>query len=311
MTLNLETKTADTLALTKEVTEKWTSRLAGSDACLASGEYLQQVMQQFCDTTTTQDFPVRPDAFLGYLRIEVVLFVGGLLALYLQQVAVAAILALLMLIIISFEFLFYYEFVDFLFPLKQGKNVIGTIEPDDEVKQQIIVSAHHDSAHVFNFLADDPKSYGRKIIAGFGSILALVLVTWSLLILLWLGIDLPILYWSLTGLLTVALLFVLPIWRFYAAEGTPGAGDNMVCTAIAIEVGKHFAAQKALGNGLQHTRVLVASWDAEEAGLRGARRYIQQHKKDLHRVKTYNFNLECMYDHQELAFLTSDLNSFV
>lgn len=47
----------------------------------------------------------------------------------------------------------------------------------------------------------------------------------------------------------------------------------MICTAIAMEVGKHFANQKKTAKGLKHTRVIVASWDAKECGLREARVY--------------------------------------
>ena len=72
-----------------------------------------------------------------------------------------------------------------------------------------------------------------------------------------------------------------------------------------------FAQQKKNGQGLKYTRVVVASWDAEEAGLRGARAYLKAYLPELEAVKTYNFNLECMYDYKELGFLTSDLNAFV
>ncbi|MEM1119464.1 MAG: M28 family peptidase, partial [Bacteroidota bacterium] len=136
-------------------------------------------------------------------------------------------------------------------------------------------------------------------------------ITWLLLTLQFFKVLPAVLYWLSVAILSIGLFFAGRLWFFYSKEGTPGAGDNMICTALAMEIGKYFAEQKAIGNGLQHTRVVVASWDAEEAGLRGSRAYVKEHLNNLKNVKTYNYNLECMYDHRELGFLTSDLNSFV
>lgn len=308
---DLTSMTNSAMTFTQEVTERWRSRIAGSEACLACGDHLKTRFDAFCDQTRTQTFEVHPAAFLGYIRVNIVLFVLALIALYGRWVGIAAAFSSLSLVIMVFEFLLYWEFIDRFFPLKQGKNVVGFIEPSGPVTRQVIISAHHDSAHIFNFLAEDPTTYDKKVLSGIASLLVTVLVTWLLLILKLLGIQASLLYWVLTVALTGSAYWVYRLWFFYAAEGTPGAGDNMICTAIAMEVGKHFAQQKAAGNGLAQTRVVVASWDAEEAGLRGARAYIRQYKDELVQVPSYNFNLECMYDHRYLAFLTSDLNSFV
>lgn len=303
--------TQSAMRLTEEITTRWDDRLVGSAACLACADYLEEKLATFCDKTENQEFMVRPGAFLGYIRINIVLFFVALLALWLQQFVLAAAIATLSVLITVLEFFFYKEFVDFLFPSKKGKNVFGTIEPEDVVKQQIIISAHHDSAHIFNFLEKDPSSYVRKIVSGTSTQLLLFISTWLLFILNGVGIQSSILYWLIVGGLTLASINLYALWFFYDKKGTPGAGDNMACTALALEIGKYFAHQKRAGKGLKHTRLMIASWDAEECGLRGARAFVKKYKADLQKIKTYNFNLECMYDHQELFFLTSDLNNFV
>lgn len=304
--------TQNAMSFTEEVTTKWISRLTGSKACLECGDYLKAQMATFCDSVKTQEFKVRPGAFLGYIRINIVLYFLSLVSLLLGQLVMATILGSLALLISVLQFFVYWEFVDFLFPLKKGKNVIGQIEPSGKVKQQIIISAHHDSAHIFNFLANEPENYNKKVMGGMMALFALPIFTWILLGLNLLGWQWAPLYWGLTTILIIMSFRVYRLWFFYDAKnGTPGAGDNMVCTALAMEIGKYFAARKAKGHPLRHTRVVIASWDAEEAGLRGARAYVKAHKKELLATKTYNFNLECMYDHQELGFLASDLNSFV
>ena len=303
--------TQSAMSLTEVVTTKWSSRLAGSEACLATGAYLEKEFSKFCDRSRVEEFDVHPGAFLGYIRINVALYVLSLAALLCGQFIIAALLASLSLLITVLEFFYYREFVDFLFAEKKGRNVVGEIDPEGEVLQQVIISAHHDSAHIFNFLEDDPTSYNKKVLTGTLSMFGMFMFSWIMLLLHLFDVLPMILYWVIVGVLIVALMPTLRMWFFYKDEGTPGAGDNMICTAIAIEVAKHFADQKKSGQGLQHTKVVVASWDAEEAGLRGARAFAQRHKDELLKVKTYNFNLECMYDHKELSLLVNDLNSFV
>ncbi|NLX44395.1 MAG: M28 family peptidase [Treponema sp.] len=71
---------------------------------------------------------------------------------------------------------------------------------------------------------------------------------------------------------------VLPLWGFASDEGSPGAGDNMAASAIALEIFKEFAERRAAGAGLKRTRLAFASFDAEEAGLRGARVFARRCK---------------------------------
>jgi len=309
--MNLSERTQKAMTFTEEVTTKWSSRLVGSAACQACAQFLHNTMASFCDHTATQEFDVRPGAFLGYIRVNVVLYLMGLVALWMGYVVVAVGAAVLAIAILIFQFLFYKEFIDFLFPKKKGINVTGAIEPSGDVQQQVIISAHHDSAHIFNFLAKDPDKYGRKVLGGILALFLMALFSTILLIIQIGGWEIPVLQYSLLGILSVLAIPTFRMWFFYAKEGTPGAGDNLICVALLIEIGKYFAEQKKNGNPLKHTRIILGSWDAEEAGLRGARAYVTKNKSELQKVKTYNFNLECMYDHASMSFLTSDLNSFV
>ncbi|MEO1436568.1 MAG: hypothetical protein AAFV80_13600, partial [Bacteroidota bacterium] len=155
--MNLTSMTQRAMQLTETVTTRWTSRIAGSAACLASADYLKTYLSAFCDRAYTHSFKVRPGGFLGYFKINVVLYFLALLSLLGQVFWLAALLAGIPVVATIFEFFFYREFVDFLFPEKEGKNVVGVIEPTGPVKQQIVVSGHHDSAHIFNFLVDKPE----------------------------------------------------------------------------------------------------------------------------------------------------------
>jgi len=107
------------------------------------------------------------------------------------------------------------------------------------------------------------------------------------------------------------LVLVCQLWFFRANKGTPGAGDNLISTAIAIEIGKVFGQLKKEGEGLKHTRLIIASWDGEEAGLRGSRAYCEKKKKHLTKTPTYTLNMDCLYFLDELFFLSTDVNGTV
>ncbi|MEM6724778.1 MAG: M28 family peptidase [Bacteroidota bacterium] len=304
-------KTQRAMQLTETVTTRWTSRIAGSEACLAAADYLKTYFGEFCDRAYTHSFKVRPGGFLGYFKINVIFYFLALLSFWGQFFWLAGVLGTIPVVATIFEFFFYKEFVDPLFPEKEGKNVLGVIEPSGTVKQQIIVSGHHDSAHIFNFLVDKPELYPVKSIWGTISMFGIALVSWIFFGLQLFEIHSNIALYATAGVFSLLSYWVIQFWTFFEKEGTPGAGDNMICSAIAAEVGRYFVNQRSAGQGLKHTRIIVASFDAEEAGLRGARRFVRDHKKDLLATKTYNFNLECMYDHEEMGFLTTDQNSFV
>ena len=303
--------TDQAMSFTEEVTTRWDDRLTGSQACLDCGNYLLKYIGEFCDTTRMHKFSVRPGAFLAFFDFAVVFYFLTLIALWMQYVGLAVILATFPLLVTIFQFFQFKDFISFLYPKKEGQNVVGFIEPTGEVKQQVIISGHHDSAHIFNFLDKDPDNFQKKMMIANLATFGIAIAAW----LLWIGtlaryqLSMPI--YIAAGFFTLFSYYVGQLWFFYDKKGTPGAGDNMICSALGMEVGRYFAQQKKDGKGLQHTRVVVASWDSEECGLRGARAYVKAYLPELKGVKTYNFNLECMYDHQELGFLTSDLNSFV
>lgn len=303
--------TESALTFTKEVTERWPDRLTGRPACLECSDYLKTEFNKFSDRTAQESFEVHPGAFLGYMKVNVILYLICIVAIWMQYYQVAMITAALSMIITLAEFMFYKEFLDPFYKKREGRNVYGVIEPEGEVRQQIIVSAHHDSAHIFNFLESNAKWYPVRIIS---AVLMQILV---FVISLGLGLS-SLLNWdvqtfSFVGLiiLLIGLPAIIQLLFFAQDKGTPGAGDNMICTAVAMEIGKQIAKDKNSNYSLKNTRVIIASWDSEECGLRGARAYVASHRKELLKTKTYNFNLESLFDYNSLTLLTSDLNGLV
>ena len=278
-------------------------RLAGTKSAIDTADYLFDSINEYADDTSKQEFCIYQGAFLGWIKILVSCYALAILFLWLDLAYISFGLLTLSIIILVLQFFLYKPLLDRFYPKKKAKNVIGVIEPKKEIKQQIIVSGHHDSARIFNFFIKQPKLYNLRTTGSIALVIILLIASlfiWLMPILEGLSIYLNIVF-------SITLLWVGQMWFFASKTGTPGAGDNLVASMIAVQIGKHFKQKEFLS----HTRVIVLSFDAEEEGLRGARAYVKAHKDSLVSIPTYLLNADCLYDEKELFFLTSDLNNFV
>ena len=308
-----DTQVKHTFAFTDEVVENFPGRVAGSEAVRKAGLRVREEFEKFCDpgTVKVDQFDIHPWSFLKYIPGLVVLYFACVVLLYfapaLAWISFAG-MALGMLVLYG-QFVRYWHLLDPFFPRKDAYNVYGSIEPSGEVKQQIVVSAHHDAAYVFHLLDKVPRYYALLINGGMlflalgflVSLVATALLLFNLLLPQWIAV-----------LLLVGGIFVLPLAFFTSGQVVPGAGDNMIAVALAAEIAGLFGNfKKAGGNALKHTRLIIASFDAEEAGLRGARAFVKGHREELLNTKTYVLNLDTLYKLKALSFLDKDLNSTV
>ena len=63
---------------------------------------------------------------------------------------------------------------------RTGRNVLALVEPDQEARGQLIISGHHDSAFVFNFLVHQPSLYPLRVTGGIVTLLVLLVTGWVL-----------------------------------------------------------------------------------------------------------------------------------
>jgi aminopeptidase YwaD len=305
--MNLDQLQKEVFDRTKKIIEKNGPRLAGSKACLDTADDLYEELKSFSDDTKKEDFFVYQGAFLGWIRILVFSFLVGIIFLWLNYPLISLIVSITSLLILILQFFLYLPLLDKLYPKKKATNVYGILEPKDEVKRQVIISGHHDSAHVFNFFIHQPKLYNLRTTGSIFFVILLILLSTLLVFVK----DIPVLTLSINILLSLSFLLVGQMWFFSSKKVAPGAGDNMIASSIALTIGKYFKSLNQQDKGLKHTRLILMSFDAEEEGLRGARAYAKKHKEFLNKTKTYMLNMDCLYDEKELFFLTSDLNDFV
>jgi len=299
------------LDLTGRLINRFGPRPAGSDKSRKTADALKAEAEFFADAAWSEDFPVRPGAFLGWIRILVVLYIMSVAFIWVGLYLPAALLVTLGLGIMVGQFFLYRELIDRFYPRRTGRNVLASIEPAGEVRGQLIISGHHDSAHVFNFLVYQPALYPVRVMGAIGIHVLLMLVSWTLFFWQVAAGSGPAWGGIAAGLFTLLFLLVGQLWWFASAKSTPGAGDNLASSAAAWEALRVIAGRKASGESLNHLRLVAASWDAEEAGLRGARSWASNRADGRLDLPTWNLNLECLYNSGDFFFLTSDINGTV
>jgi putative aminopeptidase FrvX len=103
-------------------------------------------------------------------------------------------------------------------------------------------------------------------------------------------------------LLILGLAAVAPMYGFMSRRGSPGASDNLIGCAIALQ------AAKALRGELRSTRLIVLFADGEEVGQKGARAFIRRNGKLLRDIPTSVINIDTIVDERDLTILDRDRN---
>jgi aminopeptidase YwaD len=299
------------IQLTKDIIEKCGPRLAGSESSREAAKIIHTELEKYCDSVHFHRFHFHPRAFFGHVELIPILYVLSTFLLFFRVFYAAWIGFLFLIFVFTIQFVYYKRFLDPLYTKAEGLNVIGTLEPAAEVKQQIILSAHHDSARIFRLLALNAQMYVIIII---GAVVTGFLVASALTFIVAVHIFtgrvspfIEILRYVVPG----ASIFFLPLFFFLSSEVTVGAGDNLIASSMLVTLAEVFEKSRGTKERLNHTRLKFISFDAEEAGVRGSKVYTRAYKKELTRLPTYNLNLDSIFDVKQIKFLTRDINGTV
>jgi hypothetical protein len=282
-----------------------------------AAEIISGELEKSCDRVVVEPFTCQPRAFLGYIKINIILILISFILFFMipfdityywEEIIIWAsfILNLFAIIIIWNEFFNYQEFIDPIFKKKQSQNVIGTIKPLGERKKVIIFSGHHDSALQFNLL------WHLKI--GYPIIIFIGLVT----MVLWLVSSLIMLLLSITGLFVYKsffifglIIFIIGIPAFVGlflfvspgekANKVPGAVDNLSAVAIILTLAKYLKRNKEIIP--KNAEIRIISFGCEEAGLRGAYRYVEKHYSELKKLDAECVNLDAIQSKSRILII--------
>lgn len=304
---NDESAIREILDFVRRVLDRFGPRLAGTPASRQAAEYIGGQLGRFCREVAVEPFAIHPASMwsLGKIIAGAYVLAGGGMLLGGAWMIGGLLVYLAAAVFCLDQFVLLNSHFDVFFPARTGVNVRGIIPPADEVKQQIILMGHHDSPPVAAFLTRWQKWYGIRLI------LAMVFFTAGLLVNLalaggwwWRGTA-PAVSASLGIFILLGALFVAPLFFMFKPEGSPGAGDNLLAVALGLALGELFSRED---RRLRHTRLVILSTDAEEAGQRGSRYFARQHCQELSAVKTLVLNFDAIYQYEDLKLVGRDTN---
>jgi Zn-dependent M28 family amino/carboxypeptidase len=109
-----------------------------------------------------------------------------------------------------------------------------------------------------------------------------------------------------------AMIAFTPIMAFFLFFHTykpiPGAMDDMAGVAVVAGLGKYLDEARRNGDWLpEKTEVVLLATSSEEAGLRGAKRYVTKHLQEMKTTPTYGLFLDGIYDEKYLTVTNREL----
>ncbi|KAG9396009.1 Peptidase family M28 [Carpediemonas membranifera] len=308
---SLETEAVDALALTKDIIDEFGPRLAGTDACRAAARSLKDHFAKYCDTAHESTFTFAPRAFLGYFPFCFGAFLALLFSFAIAPsnplfLGISAALLLTGLAVIILQFVYYRQATDIVYPKSQGVNIHAVMEPKGKATRQVIVSGHHDSAHIFTFLNKWQELYMFRVLGGFLSFILAVLFSVAATASAIMGYTIPY-HTAICSVGAISGLFlVAPLLRFESSRVTVGAGDNLIACTIAVGIAKMFHIDRP-----EQTRLIFATFDAEESGLRGSDAWAKKHGELLNELPTTVINMDSIWKPEDLQVMVSDVNCTV
>lgn len=172
-----------------------------------------------------------------------------------------------------------------------SKNVIATRNAVDDANFELVFVAHYDSKSQLLPIAIRAGCYGIAFILLFG---LAVLVTVPIV----LPVELPeVLIWTIGG----GVCFCLILLQFnFTQNRSPGAFDNASGVGVLLELARCLTGQVPP----DQIRLTFLSTGAEEYGMCGALRYIQQHADRHSPKRTFVINIDGVGAVGDIALIT-------
>jgi aminopeptidase YwaD len=292
--------------LIKKVIDEIGPRPPCSDAEKKLGRLLIEEWKPTCDSVDAEPFSCSPAAFVGSYPIGALFYLAAVVV-YWFFPPVALALATVN-CSLTVEVLLYREYVDFMFPRRQGENVVGTVRPKGEATRRVIISGHMDSAYEFNFFlcfrSASTALMMTALVANLVALGACLARTMSYFNVFSADAALDGAGIAMIALAPVAGLFLV----FTSWKPVPDAFDNMSAISVVSGLSKYLGeARQSGGWSPQRTEVVLLATSSEEAGLRGAKRYVRRHMKQMKDLPTYCIVMEMIKDEKFLTVSKSEV----
>lgn len=278
-------------------------------------DYVENLMGGIADETRRETFDVHPKAFMSWVVIDgAAMIVAALfMILSLSNIlppvfrVIALVISVIAVALLLGEFLFYKEFIDFLFPKKQSSNVVCVRRASGETKRRIIFAGHIDSAYEWWFThLGGGKFLVTMIALGIGSLaLTLIMAIVSLFVSKGVPAMIMIIVQIITVPIFIAILFFVK-WDLCVT----GANDNLTGVFASMAVIKYL---KDNDIRFENTEVVAVSTGCEECGLRGAKAFAKAHAKEYAEegVETVFMAVDTLHDYEYLGVYNKDMTGTV
>lgn len=278
-------------------------------------EYMAEVLKKDCgcDRADVESFKENPGSFFGWIYFTIT-FVLLSIPLFFVFPLASILLIVAGLFIVFMQFGLYKKLIDRCFPEKTGHNVTAVKKCTGEVKRRIFFNGHPDAAWEWpvNYKLGGVGFEAHAILCGVGAIYYLVISIIS--IVQQGGISFGMIDTSSTlfkmalgGLVFVPFLVGL-YWMWNKNRIVDGANDNLSGCYMGIAILK---ALQDEGIEFENTEIGVILSGSEEAGLRGAKAWCEQHKGEFDDVPTFIFSYDTIHDPKYLMTNYRDLNGTV
>jgi hypothetical protein len=269
----------------RTICEEIGPRLGTGDAEKRAGIKIKEMLEGLVDEVFIEPFECHPGGFLDFLKAAFVAALISVLVFWWVPIA-SAILLVYAISTFIVEQMLLKEYTDFLFPKREGENVVGKLRPSGESKQVIIVSGHHDSAYEFPLFAKYKHNFGKLAYGTAGLMIAGILASVAKFVL-----DLM----SLSSIASNIALIIFPVaalvlggyiaFSLHSKKVILGANDNLSGVAVVLSLASYFSV-----NRLVNTELWFVSFSCEEC-MRGSKRFVEKHANELRAARLVNFDM--------------------
>jgi Zn-dependent M28 family amino/carboxypeptidase len=110
------------------------------------------------------------------------------------------------------------------------------------------------------------------------------------------------------GFLCIALYPIVGLnFFFHTYSVVPGAMDDLAGVSVLHGAAHALADAHRDGRPLQNTEVVLLAASSEEAGLRGAKRYVEAHLAEMKATPTFGIFVDGVYDERHLTVVYREL----
>lgn len=302
----------------KKICKEIGPRPSGEENEQKAQDYVESLMGGIADDVKRESFDVHPKAFMSWVLIDgIEMLVASVLMILAHLNVFPSIsdglkgaafgLSVIAILLLLGEFLFYKEFIDFLFPKRTSSNVIAVRKAAGETKRRIIFAGHIDSAYEWRFThLGGGKLLVTMIILGIGSLVLTLIMS---VVSLFLDEGVPAIVMTVIQAVTIPIFIAVMFFVNWKLCVT-GANDNLTGVMASMAVIKYL---KDNNIRFENTEVVAVSTGCEECGLRGAKAFAKAHAKEYANdgTETVFMAVDTLHDYDYLGIYNKDMSGLV